>query len=67
MPEEEIEGSLELLMWFGLLGVRLENGEELYAHSVQFNLRRLTHPLDSGRGVLTVHRAFQKALAIGDG
>ncbi len=67
VPEEEIEGSLELLMWFGLLGVRLENGEELYAHSVQFNLRRLTHPLDSGRGVLTVHRAFQKALAIGDG
>jgi hypothetical protein len=66
LPRDRSESALDLLIWFGVLGVRLDGGDELYAHSVQFNLRRMKHPLDAGRGRFVVHPAFRKALGIGE-
>ncbi len=65
-PGEEAE-AIELLLWFGFLGVELSGSEELYAYSVRFNLRRLTHPAESGAARYVIHPAFRKALAVGTG
>jgi hypothetical protein len=64
VPRADRHEALELLLWFGFLGVRLEDASELYSHTVQFNLRRLIHPVDAGRAVYVVHPTFRSALAV---
>ena len=59
-----LEAVIELLLWFGFLGTRMSAGDELYAHTVKFNLRRLTHPIEQGSGQFVVHPAFRAALAV---
>ncbi len=60
----EAAAAIELLLWFGFLGVELSSSEELYAYAVRFNLRRLTHPVETGGARYVVHPAFRKALAV---
>ena len=61
----DLGSALELLMWFGFLGIRIKtSGEEAYSHEVRFNLRRLTHPLDQGSADLVVHPAFRASLGL---
>lgn len=55
---------VELLLWFGFLGVQVGDGEPMYSHTVRFTLRRLTHPIESGTGRFLVHPAFRTALDI---
>lgn len=57
---------LELLVWFGFLGVSsaMDSGHEKYSYDVQANMRRLLYPLRAGDGVLVVHKAFRSALEI---
>jgi hypothetical protein len=60
----ETQAIIELLLWFGFLGVQVGAGPPMYAHTVQFVLRRLTHPIESRTGTFVVHPAFHKALGI---
>ena len=60
VPDEEVDRTLELLLWSGFLGVATDNGD-LYSHTVQFNVRRLT-ALAAGGARFVVHPAFRVAL-----
>lgn len=63
LPEAEFASALELLLWFGFLGVRTAGSTEAqYAYQVQWNLRRLLQPLEHGDASLTLHPAFRAAL-----
>jgi hypothetical protein len=39
--------------------------EEQYSYNVRYNLRRLTHAVETGQGGFVVHPGFRKALSIG--
>ena len=64
MDPQRVDRAVDLLLWFGFLGVRLVSGEELYAHTVQFSLRRLNHPVEAGSGKFVIHPTFRVALGI---
>jgi len=56
---------IELLIWFGFLGVSSPTFPDVkYSYSVQANIRRLVYPLKSPDGMLVVHPAFRAALDI---
>ena len=62
---DEADGVLELLLWFGFLGVTAnEFPEPKYAHDVQANIRRLLFPISQGDGSYVIHPAFRAALDI---
>jgi hypothetical protein len=62
---DRLSSALELLLWFGFLGVRdRASGAESYSHEVRFNLRRLTHPIEQGSADFVIHPAFRAALGI---
>jgi hypothetical protein len=60
----EANSVVELLLWYGFLGVRLGTGEEQYSYTVRYNLRRLTHQITTGQAKYVVHPAFRMALGI---
>jgi hypothetical protein len=63
LSPNDAERSLDLLLWFGVLGVHsLGQAEPRYAYQVQGNLRRLRLPLDNGEALVVVHPAFRSAL-----
>jgi len=64
VPDEDIPRAIDLLLWFGFLGVRVGASEPMYSHTVRFAMRRLTHPIDAGTGSLVIHPAFRKALGV---
>lgn len=66
VPDDQTNTVLELLVWFGFLGIApsTDPGRAKYSYDVQANMRRLLLPLRSGDGVLVVHRAFRAALEI---
>ncbi len=64
VPADAIEEAVELLLWFGFLGVQVGTGEPMYSHTVHFTLRRLTHPIEVGTGQFVVHPAFRRALEV---
>ena len=64
VPTAEMDSAIEILLWFGFLGTRLNAGEELYSHEVQSNLRRLTYPVETDAGRFVVHPMFRAALGM---
>ena len=58
------EEILELLVWFGFLGVQ-EAGEHepSFAYQVRYNVEKLMAPVDRGKAVLVVNPAFYRALS----
>jgi hypothetical protein len=58
------EQVMELLIWFGFLGVRAGMGDERYSYDMPSNMRRLLYPLQSDDAILVVHPAFRAALHI---
>jgi hypothetical protein len=66
VADEMVPEAMELLVWFGFLGLSSGQFEdEKFAHDVQFNLRRIMQPIDAGKGAYVVHPAFRAALDIG--
>jgi hypothetical protein len=61
VPEEEFAEVRDLLLWYGFLGVRRPDGEELYTHAVGGDVKRLSVGATSGPYV--VHSAFRQALS----
>ena len=65
LDDDSIEPALDLLFWFGFLGIRhASSGREEFSYEVQFNLRKLLHPAKQSRAKVVVHRAFRPALSI---
>lgn len=62
----ESESVLEMLIWFGFLGVQSAGAaRERYSYDVQANMRRMMYPLGMNDASVVVHRAFRAALDIG--
>jgi hypothetical protein len=65
VPEEQVNRVLELLIWFGFLGVASSpQAQEKYSFDVQGNLRRLLYPLNTGDARIVIHPAFRSALQV---
>lgn len=64
VAKDSLPNAIELLLWFGFLGVQVGPGETMYSHTVRFTIRRLTHPIESGTGRYVIHPTFRKALDI---
>lgn len=63
IPDSEMDPTIELLLWFGFLGVSTD-GDDLYSHTVQFNIPRLRSLVDATHGSFIVHPAFRAGLGI---
>jgi hypothetical protein len=62
LDDSELQDAIDLLLWFGFLGVQHPDGE-LYSHNVQFNIARLRALADPISGRFVIHPAFRAALA----
>jgi hypothetical protein len=63
VTDEEAEQVIELLLWYGFLGVKASGfPEPKYAYDVQYNMRRLVQPIEVGDGAYVIHPAFRAAL-----
>lgn len=61
--EQPASALMELLIWFGFLGVQEIGQEEpVYSYEVRYNVQKLLVPLERGRATLIIHPAFRKAL-----
>jgi hypothetical protein len=57
------ERVLDLLVWFGFLGVKEAWREEPeFSYQVRYNVAKLLAPVKQGRAVFVVHPAFRRAL-----
>ncbi len=64
IEDSNLDEAIELLMWFGFLGIKGgSTGEEEFSYEVQFNLRKLLHPVSQGRAKFVIHPAFRPALS----
>ena len=63
IPTQGHDRMLELLLWFGFVGVT-DNSESdaRYAYQVRYNLRLLVKTLEKRGARLVIHRAFRDAL-----
>jgi len=63
--DDDMAKAVELLLWYGFLGVRMNaTNETQFSFEVRYNLRRLQHAIEIGQGMFTVHPAFRPALSI---
>lgn len=61
----EHQAIIDLLLWYGFLGVRdLSSHEDQYSFEIRYNIRRLSNAIATGRGRYVVHPAFRAALSI---
>lgn len=63
LEDSQIDTSLDVLLWFGFLGVATD-GAEMYSHTVQFNIPRLRALVSGDGSAFVVHPAFRAGLAI---
>lgn len=65
VAEKQIDDAVELLLWFGFLGIEMNaTGEEKYAYGARFNVKRLTQPVRQNLALYVIHPAFRAALGI---
>jgi len=65
ITEQNIERTIELLVWFGFIGIEdNRSGETLYSYQVRYNLDRLLVPAACGNASFVIHPAFRKALGV---
>lgn len=61
IPDEEVEGAIRLLVWFGFLGVMDKAGEEKYAYQYRHSVDRVLK--EGGQSpTFVIHPAFRNAL-----
>jgi hypothetical protein len=58
---DEIQEALDLLLWFGFLGIHQYPDEERYAYQFQHNLRKMLSGLNDYYGFV-IHPSFRSAL-----
>jgi predicted CopG family antitoxin len=57
----QIDSVIDLLLWFGFLGVQKADGEETYAYEFQYGVKRMLKEAD-GDPMFVIHPAFRVAL-----
>ena len=62
LAEDKIHDALELIAWFGFLGVQRGNNDPQYSFEVRYDLKKLLSPIRQGSGHFVVHPAFRTAL-----
>ena len=61
--EAESRLLIELLLWFGFIGVQASNdGEPLFAYHVNYNIRKLFAALQTGGANFAINPAFRTSL-----
>jgi len=63
IQEEALGRFIDVLVWYGFLGVIARDGEEAYAYQYHYGLERLYHAARAPRRYV-VHPAFRRALEI---
>ena len=64
---DELRKVVELLLWFGFLGVQTTADEEpQFAYQVRYNIPKLVAPVGNGSGTYVVHPAFRSAVQCRD-
>ncbi len=62
---ETHENIIEILLWFGFLGVlNIKNHVEKYSFLINYNLRQFYKMIERNEGVFVIHPAFKAALEI---
>jgi hypothetical protein len=65
IPEDGHQAIIDLLLWYGFLGVRDNSSlEEQYSFEIRYNLRRLSNAIATKRAKYVIHPAFRAALSI---
>jgi len=65
VKEEHLNRVLELLLWFGFMGLVGKDGEEVYAYQFQHGVRRMLHSISEPVRYI-IHPAFRAALGCSD-
>ena len=60
VPVEDFESVIQLLLWFGFLGIYVHEDDERYAHMFEHNIKRMQSGLQGF--AYTVHPAFRASL-----
>jgi hypothetical protein len=67
VADTELEKAIELLVWFGFLGVAGSVPEEdRYAYQVRYNVPQLIQPVELGEARFVIHPGFRAALRIAE-
>jgi len=63
IKEENIEKTINLLCWYGFLGVQKINSDEMrYAYQIRYDMAKLLQPIKKGEACFVIHPAFRSAL-----
>jgi hypothetical protein len=62
VPAEELESVIQLLLWFGFLGIYVNEDDERYAYLFEHNVKRMQSGLPTF--AYCVHPAFRASLGI---
>jgi hypothetical protein len=66
VAEPDLSDAIELLVWYGFIGVRaIGEDDARFSYNVRYNLRQLLHSVETGVGMFVIHPAFRAALGIG--
>ena len=57
---DKIEHAIELLLWFGFLGIRVSTDEEMYSYQFQHDIKRMQS--QQQQPIYCIHPGFRKAL-----
>ncbi len=60
--KERVEDALQILLWFGFLGIETVDGAVQFAYDVRYNVGKLLALVSGGQASLVVHPAFRTAL-----
>ena len=60
--QSDIPAAVDLLLWYGFLGVRVGSGEPKYSYDVRHNVERLKALVATSGGEYVVHPGFRAAL-----
>jgi len=63
VPSEIIDQVIQILVWFGFLGVQEESRDEpVFAYQQRYNVEKLLVPIRRGQAFFVVHPAFHPSL-----
>lgn len=62
VPEDSVKQALDVLLWFGFIGIMAASGEEKYAHMYQYGIKRMLRETSEGT-LFVIHPAFRTVLA----
>jgi hypothetical protein len=64
VPAERLENAIELLLWFGFLGIYIDDDEERYSYRFQHDMKKMQSAVS--QFAYCVHPGFRKALGCED-